>query len=127
MFPISPRNSPAAIVHLLRQTSARHLFVTRIHLNPLISTINDKLRNTSGDFKLAVHEFPSIDEIYPKFANENFKDPFEPIKAPLPDVYKNGIVFYLHSSGSTGHPKAIPSTHNVIASQRHSRELRGIG
>ncbi|KAJ7827451.1 hypothetical protein B0H13DRAFT_2241007 [Mycena leptocephala] len=96
-FPISPRNSPAAIVHLLRTTSCHRVISTCITLEPL--------------------EGLSLLEVYPNLGVEMPNCPFEPYRAPTNFPALDDVCLYLHSSGSTGLPKAIPQTHRALIEQ----------
>ncbi|KAG6907803.1 putative NRPS-like protein biosynthetic cluster [Tephrocybe rancida] len=109
-FPISPRNSPGAIVELLTKTSCCRLLTTHAYLDTLIAAVKSHtIGNSISD--LLIEEVPSIASVYPYLAHETTDDPFEryppATKRPSPD----DLCLYLHSSGSTGNPRPIPQTH----------------
>ncbi|KAF7321145.1 General substrate transporter [Mycena chlorophos] len=110
-FPISPRNSPAAVVNLLRKTSCHRLLTTRITLDPLLRQVADEL---GPEYGLAVEEIPSLAQIFPNLGKESAEAAFEeyPLTARRPAP--GDVCLYLHSSGSTGMPKAIPETHRGL-------------
>jgi acyl-CoA synthetase (AMP-forming)/AMP-acid ligase II len=105
-FPISPRNSPAAICHILRTVSSHRLIVTESSLQSLVDDVKAEL--AASGYALAVKELPTLDTIYPHLASETTKHEFEPIALPPRSGNPNEVVMYIHSSGSTGFPKSIP-------------------
>ncbi|KAF7296637.1 Aminoadipate reductase [Mycena chlorophos] len=105
-FPISPRNAPAAMVHLLKATNARRVFTTGASLGPLIGAL--KAQN------ICVDEMPTLAEMYPFLGCETPDSAFTPYPPPAIPAALEEVACYLHSSGSTGLPKAIPLTHRSI-------------
>ena len=75
------------------------------------------------EFKLTIEEMPSLNEVYPKLGRERVDDPFKPYPQPTTRPPMTDIVLYLHSSGSTGLPKAIPQTHQTLAQWAAFRKL----
>ncbi|KAJ7087944.1 putative aminoadipate reductase [Mycena belliarum] len=113
-FPISPRNSAAAVIELLRKTSCHRIVATCVTLEPLITEIQEELRQTASDSSLTVVEMPSLERVFPNLGAETSNSDFHPYpSAPTPPLLDD-ITLYLHSSGSTGFPKAIPATHRII-------------
>ncbi|KAJ3821631.1 putative aminoadipate reductase [Lentinula raphanica] len=101
-FPISPRNSSPAIAELLRKSSARRLLTTHVTLPDVINGIRSEMR-TDG---LRLEEAPSLKDIFPYLARETAGHPFSCAVEPfIPEDTDAAI--YLHSSGSTGFPKAV--------------------
>ncbi|KAJ7845316.1 putative aminoadipate reductase [Mycena leptocephala] len=113
-FPISPRNSPAAVVRLLRKTSCHRLVSTCVTLAHLIAGILQALRQEDPKFSLKVEEIPSLMQVYPNLGAETQASPFESYVARTARPSLDAIAMYLHSSGSTGFPKAIPQTHRIL-------------
>ena len=107
---------------MLRKVSAHRLVVTSAQLQPLLLGIEEELARAADDFKLSFVELPGLPEVYPRLAHERAEDPFNPVPLPPREAFKDDIVLYLHSSGSTGYPKPIPYSHNIIANQRHTRQ-----
>ncbi|KAJ7484451.1 putative aminoadipate reductase [Mycena latifolia] len=116
-FPISPRNSPAAIVHLLRTTSCHRVISTCVTLEPLVTGIKQAFTPVDPNFVLRIEEAPSLSQIYPNLGVETPICPFEPYTRPTNFPALNDVCLYLHSSGSTGLPKAIPQTHRALMEQ----------
>ncbi|KDR79170.1 hypothetical protein GALMADRAFT_1363110 [Galerina marginata CBS 339.88] len=110
-YPMSPRNTAAAIIKLMRDTASHRLLTTRETLRPLIDEIASVL--AAENYTLSVEEVPPLAEIFPKLGNEKLEDPFEPYPtAPRPPL--DDTMLYLHSSGSTGLPKTIRHTFRTI-------------
>ncbi|KAF9073069.1 hypothetical protein BDP27DRAFT_1289576 [Rhodocollybia butyracea] len=112
---ISPRNTPSAVINLIQKSGATRLLTTNHTLHDLLDRIKAEmmsLRDPLYDF--VFEEVPSLQELFPKLGKEILEDPFEAYppssKYPGPD----DCAIYLHSSGSTGLPKAIPLTHSII-------------
>ncbi|KAG5652628.1 putative NRPS-like protein biosynthetic cluster [Sphagnurus paluster] len=112
-FPISPRNSPAAVVNLLEKTSCRRLVTTNITLKPLIDAVKAQIAGTSLGEELQIEEIPSLTAAFPNLAYETAVDPFEPYPKPSNRPSKDDLCAYVHSSGSMGFPKAIPQTYRA--------------
>lgn len=104
----------------MKTNCSRIVTLDRAH-KPLIQGI---LRETQGA-QLAVHELPAFRYAFPKLGQEVAADPFIPYPHPLkcPDLDSPAI--YVHSSGSTGFPKAIAHTHRIqIQWLAHRTSLR---
>ncbi|KIK64221.1 hypothetical protein GYMLUDRAFT_40511 [Collybiopsis luxurians FD-317 M1] len=118
-FPISPRNSPAALLHLIRKTSVHRLITTQATLQNLVDGLKAEIQASDPEYVLTIEEAPSVREVFPVLGRERKEDPFDPFISnwesgeSLKDSDK-GI--YLHSSGSTGFPKPILFTHKIIKS-----------
>ncbi|KAI6042371.1 putative aminoadipate reductase [Pisolithus marmoratus] len=106
-LPMSPRNSPAATISLLRTTKSHRLITTQSSLGSLISEVKRELA-TPGD---EIDEPPTLATVYPYISEETVDSPFVPY--PKGEVNNDDIMFYLHSSGSTGFPKPIPITYLI--------------
>ncbi|KAJ3528253.1 hypothetical protein NM688_g8022 [Phlebia brevispora] len=114
-FPMSPRNSAAAIVNMLDQTSATRI-ITHAPLSHLIDAVKKEVE--SKPYQLRVDELPDLYEIFPTLLgepSEGLKEAtFKPYPSPGQTPSWDEAVVYLHSSGSTGFPKAILQTHTTI-------------
>jgi acyl-CoA synthetase (AMP-forming)/AMP-acid ligase II len=110
---------------MLRKTSCHRLITTQVTLRSLIDGIKSELAEHEPYFELHIDEIPSLAEIYPKLGKEKPSDSFEPYP-PTTRPPMSDIAIYIHSSGSTGFPKAIPQTHEIMvhwAAFRQSNHL----
>lgn len=103
-FPISPRNSPAAVAHLLKETGAMHLVVGA-------ESSMHELAAASLALFTGVHprvsDMPTHEELY-CVAEDNS------IFLPLSRPAMSDSAVILHSSGSTSFPKPIYWTQHGI-------------
>ncbi|KAG6878054.1 putative NRPS-like protein biosynthetic cluster [Termitomyces sp. T159_Od127] len=111
-FPISPRNTPAAIVHLLIKTSCHRLITTSATLSNILNDVKAEL---PAEFDLSIEEIPTLHQLYPKLGTETIYDPFERYPAPPTRPPMSDVALYIHTSGSTGLPKAIPQTYLILS------------
>lgn len=95
VFPISPRNSPPAVAHLIKSVGARYVLVgNEISMTDLANESLQALKNNYGT--QVVHpqliSVPCFEDLY-RDTGDNFET--------LPSVQKepNHIIAYLHSSG----------------------------
>ncbi|KIO03672.1 hypothetical protein M404DRAFT_1001160 [Pisolithus tinctorius Marx 270] len=109
-LPMSPRNSPAAIINLLKTIKSRRLIATQSSLGSLIAEVKRESAS-QGDqaYDLQIDEPPTLATVYPYMSEETIDSPFSPY--PKGEISNDHVMFYLHSSGSTGFPKPIPITH----------------
>ncbi|KAG6810396.1 putative NRPS-like protein biosynthetic cluster [Tricholoma furcatifolium] len=114
-FPISPRNTPAAVAHLLKKSSCHRLLTTPTTLRPLLDGLKAELAADSPEFQLSIEEIPSLSTIYPKLGHETSEDSFEQYPPPATRPSLSDVAIILHSSGSTGFPKAIYQTHLIMS------------
>ncbi|RPD70255.1 acetyl-CoA synthetase-like protein [Lentinus tigrinus ALCF2SS1-7] len=105
-FPLSARNSAAAVAHLLRSTDVHELVVTSdAGMQRLAEEAKEELTKEGYDVELL--PMPEFGQLY----NED----------DVPDDVKMGILrgddqaVIIHSSGSTSFPKPIPITHRNLA------------
>jgi acyl-coenzyme A synthetase/AMP-(fatty) acid ligase len=95
------------------KTSCHHLLTTRTTLKDLLDGVKVELEATNPSYELVIEEVPSLHDIFPKLGVETEDNPFTPFKIDYkPKV--DEIAMYLHSSGSTGFPKAIHQTHQTL-------------
>jgi len=101
------------VINLLKKSSCHHIFTTQTTLKALLDSIRSELESEEPDYELTVYEIPSLYEVFPKLAQEREEDPFTPFTPSIQPALTD-IAMYLHSSGSTGFPKAIPQTHQIF-------------
>jgi acyl-coenzyme A synthetase/AMP-(fatty) acid ligase len=82
-------------------------------LKDLLDGVKVELEATTPSYELVIEEVPSLHDIFPKLGVETEHDPFTPFEANSKPKLDE-IAIYLHSSGSTGLPKAIPQTHQTL-------------
>ncbi|KAF4610030.1 hypothetical protein D9613_010647 [Agrocybe pediades] len=108
-YPMSPRNTAAAIVKLMHDTSSHRLITTCETLKTLIDEIKSTFATSDPSYDVSVEEVPPLSAIFPKLGEERLEDPFEQYpRGERPAL--DDVMWYLHSSGSTGMPKTIPQT-----------------
>ncbi|KJA27591.1 hypothetical protein HYPSUDRAFT_212216 [Hypholoma sublateritium FD-334 SS-4] len=125
-FPISPRNTVPAIVNLLRITSCHRVVATCVTLKDLIDDVQQELERAEPAHILSIEEAPNFFELFPEISGLKFQDGPE-ISHPTGCGLKlepDDVALYLHSSGSTGLPKAIPKTHREIIEYILSRRSK---
>jgi acyl-CoA synthetase (AMP-forming)/AMP-acid ligase II len=118
---MSPRNTAAAIIKLMKDTSCHRLLTTRHTLQSLIDDIQAQFALSDPNYVLQIDEVPAISTIFPKLGNEKVEDPFQ----EYPSGTRRGlddVLLYLHSSGSTGLPKTIPQTFKSMVDWASLRE-----
>ncbi|KAL1743867.1 hypothetical protein HDZ31DRAFT_39949 [Schizophyllum fasciatum] len=111
-FPISPRLSPPAVANLLRVSNAHHLLTTQHTLHALIDALKKELGEGHA---LKISEVPPLSAVFPHLAEETAAHDFEPYPASAVTSTPEDVVIYLHSSGSTGFPKAVGHTRASMA------------
>ncbi|KZT20596.1 acetyl-CoA synthetase-like protein [Neolentinus lepideus HHB14362 ss-1] len=112
-YPMSNRNSSAAICHMLQKTSCHRLIATSASLDSLISGIKTEL--LAIDYELQIDELPSLYDGFPHLGHETPRDAFMPYPTRA-NCKPDDIVLYIHSSGSTGLPKSIPYSNKILLS-----------
>ncbi|KZS89139.1 acetyl-CoA synthetase-like protein [Sistotremastrum niveocremeum HHB9708] len=97
---ISSKNSPAAIDHLLATSQSEYLLIDQ-DSRPLIQgcAFNIPILNFFDLASLPPHGLPSPKTISAEVLQKDILQP----------------AFYIHTSGSTGHPKIIPWTHQFFS------------
>ncbi|THU99130.1 acetyl-CoA synthetase-like protein [Dendrothele bispora CBS 962.96] len=101
-FPISSRNSPAAIAYLLQKTNVKHILVNKD--GPMKGLVNAALQESGLETK--VLDMPRFDDLY---GSDKIVD------LPLLEgITLDSVAVVLHSSGSTAFPKPITLTMRMI-------------
>ncbi|KAF8200271.1 hypothetical protein BJ912DRAFT_921743 [Pholiota molesta] len=105
-FPISPRNSPSAVAHLIKSVGVQYVLVGDDQ--SMSDLADESLQALKANYEGKTIE-PQLIPI-PHFG-DLFVDTGDDFKT-LPSIRKepNDIIIYLHSSGSTAYPKPIPWT-----------------
>ncbi|KAJ7146532.1 putative aminoadipate reductase [Mycena epipterygia] len=122
-FPISHRNSAAAVFHLLSTTGAHRMLTTNSSLARLVAAVSAESSAKSPPYELSIEEIPLLGKIFPHLGRETKEDDFTPYLSPATRTALDDVAMYLHSSGSTGFPKSIPETHRNLI---HYLDLDGL-
>ncbi|KAG8752737.1 hypothetical protein FRC12_011812, partial [Ceratobasidium sp. 428] len=107
-FPISPRTQIEGIAHLFSETrTSRVLLGGGPMIDQLYKQVDELLKDQS--FKLESIPIPSFGDLYPHLGQEPNTNSlaFEKFPTLEPTTSKPTVVI-LHSSGSTGLPRAVP-------------------
>ena len=82
-----------------------------------MDSVEAELKNTDPNYKLTIIEIPSIAQVFPELSDGPKSDKPD-VLADYPDASRkpspDDVALYLHSSGSTGLPKAIAKTHRQL-------------
>ena len=103
---MSPKNSIPAIVSLFDRTSCQRV-IAEPSFTPILSVVEEEL--SSKGIQLKVDHLPELYDVFPQLREgdsepSRTEKPFPPFQKPRA---MTDVVFYLHSSGSTGLPKPI--------------------
>lgn len=114
-FAMSPRNSAPAIASMMEHAQCHHV-ISQPVFSDLMSNVRDALPR---GYEMRLDEPPDLTFIYPTLAPSSTDGPArEPTPEPYPPPAEQppltSVAFYLHSSGSTGHPKPVPLTHEFV-------------
>nr|GAT44741.1 acetyl-CoA synthetase-like protein [Mycena chlorophos] len=108
-FLISPRNSDAAIAHLLRSTECTHLLVNEADASTckLAEAVQARMAEGRDGLTVSLLSLPSYEEI--------FRDD-SAVVTPLPKlkVADDDVAAIMHSSGSSAFPKVVSISHRFL-------------
>ncbi|KAG8877545.1 hypothetical protein FRB98_006665 [Tulasnella sp. 332] len=112
-FPISTRNSVAAVAHLLQEAKAERLIVAGGE--PIRKVVHDVTLQISEQAikptSLKVINAPTFGSIFPKHGPHQDSEGSRPVKIQTRRPGMSEVALILHSSGSTGFPKAVYFSH----------------
>ncbi|KAI0702388.1 acetyl-CoA synthetase-like protein [Cerioporus squamosus] len=113
LFLVSTRNTSAALIDMFQRTNTAHVLISS---DPFMRQVGDEALQTlaASGVHITEHSAPIFEDIF-----TDTLDPASPFVAEVVipdkfDVKAHGII--LHSSGSTGHPKPLPWTHEKLFS-----------
>ncbi|KAG0702280.1 putative aminoadipate reductase [Suillus ampliporus] len=110
-FPMSPRNSAAAVVSMMQKTKCCRVITTHHSLGSLIDGITaDFVSHDTEMSQLQFDEMPALKDLYPTLVGGSPNEDFHTYPHQASRSSENDILYYLHSSGSTGFPKPIGTT-----------------
>ncbi|KAG1835812.1 putative aminoadipate reductase [Suillus subalutaceus] len=108
-FAMSFRNSAAAVASMMQKTRCRRLITTQHSLASLIDGIKAGFASRATQMgQLQIDEMPAVKHLYPALVSGTPDEAIVPYSSPGSPSSENDVLFYLHSSGSTGFPKPIP-------------------
>ena len=110
---MSPRNAAPAVTNLLERTGA-HTIITQRAFFGLARVVRDALE--AKGHKVEIRDVPELHDIFPSLQGRVCD--VEAYISPAPRSWDT-IVYYLHSSGSTGLPKPIPVTAIALLDECH--------
>lgn len=119
-FPISPKNSAEALVSMIIKSGCHRALITHKSLGQLLHEVQTLLPT---EFSLIVQEIPTLAQCFPHLGREVEKASFVPYPACQEGQTPDDPLFYLHSSGSTGFPKPILQTENIMLGWCRAGEL----
>ena len=96
VFPISPRNSPEAVAHLLKKTGANHLLVGREPALQKLATTSLELLRADGHPGTPHSNMPNFEDLYPHDGSDNEVKHYPAVKFDL-----DAPSLILHSSGQS--------------------------
>ncbi|KAJ7935114.1 hypothetical protein B0H13DRAFT_1949732 [Mycena leptocephala] len=103
VFPLSTRNSEAAIAHLITESGVNYLLVSQdTHMQDIARKANDILQ--SKNVHITLISIPTYEEICAHDREDRDALP------PLQPIDDDRVLIIAHSSGSTSFPKIIPLT-----------------
>ncbi|KAK0470423.1 NRPS-like enzyme [Desarmillaria tabescens] len=105
-FPISSRNSVAAIIHLMKSTNSRYLVVSG---DATLQTLADIVccHFTESDEKIITISMPRFADLFPSELPS-----YQPLAPIRPEWSQTAVI--LHSSGTTRFPSPICTTHKIL-------------
>jgi len=108
-LPVSPRNSPADVVHMTKKIDCSRILT----LHHAHQSLIDRVREEGSGLAFTVDEISTISYAFPKLGHEVQADAFVPYPQSASRPDPNVPWMYIHSSGTTGFPKLIPHSYKV--------------
>ncbi|KAF7341776.1 Acetyl-CoA synthetase-like protein [Mycena sanguinolenta] len=116
VFPLSTRNSDAAIAHLIAESGMKYLLISQDrHMQDIARKANALLN--AQNISIGIFPIPTYEEI--SDTQHTDLDALPPLQA-IPD---ERVLVIAHSSGSTSFPKIVPLTHKYLQAIKGSRPL----
>ncbi|KAF8839601.1 putative aminoadipate reductase [Paxillus ammoniavirescens] len=110
-FLVSPRNSAAAVVDMMKKTDCSRIITLHHAHHGLIDGIREEVPGR----EVIIDELPTLAYAFPKLGNEAESDPFDPYPAASSHPGLDRPAIYIHSSGSTGFPRSIAHSYKLYA------------
>jgi acyl-CoA synthetase (AMP-forming)/AMP-acid ligase II len=96
VFPVSPRNSPEAVAHLLKKTGANHLLVGGEPMLHELAMASLELLRADGHPGIPLSNMPNFEDLYPQ---DDSDDEFKHYPVAKFDLDAPSLI--LHSSGQS--------------------------
>ncbi|OJT12273.1 Linear gramicidin synthase subunit D [Trametes pubescens] len=110
LFLVSTRNTAAGVADMLKRTNTTQILISQDATIRGIAA--DALSQLPG-IQVTVRDMPVFEDLY---SDAPTNSAFTNVDVKLPAKYNpDALAIFLHSSGSTGHPKPIPWTHRRLA------------
>ncbi|SJK99273.1 uncharacterized protein ARMOST_02564 [Armillaria ostoyae] len=104
-FPISPRNSVAAIIHLMKSTNSKYLVVSG---DATLQKLADVVcRERVADERIVTISMPRFADLYSSEPHS-----YQPLAPVRPEWSQTAVV--LHSSGTTRFPSPVYTTQTIL-------------
>ncbi len=104
-FPISPRNSVAAIMHLMKSTNSKYLVVSG---DATLQKLADVVcRESVADERIVTISMPCFADLYSSESHS-----YQPLAPVRPEWSETAVV--LHSSGTTRFPNPVYTTQTIL-------------
>jgi acyl-CoA synthetase (AMP-forming)/AMP-acid ligase II len=97
VFPLSPRNSPEAVAHLLRKIGTNHLLAGREPMAQKLATASLDLLRADGHPGISLSNMPDFKDLYPDDGSDSEFRHYPPVKFD-----RDAPSLILHSSGRCG-------------------------
>ena len=94
VFPISPRNSPEAVAHLLKRTGPNHLLVGGDPMLQKLAAASLELLRADGHPGIPLSDMPNFKDLYPQNDTDNGFEHYPVVRFDL-----DAPSLILHSSG----------------------------
>lgn len=117
-YPMSPRNSAPAMCNMMEKTSV-HRIIAEPSLSSLLSDVRTELSGKNHTTEII--DMPGWLDVFPTLEAGD-SDNFEHYPPPCRQVSLDDVAVVLHSSGSTGFPKAIKLRHEFLLNVLRSRK-----
>ncbi|KAF7351310.1 Acetyl-CoA synthetase-like protein [Mycena sanguinolenta] len=120
VFPISTRNSPAAVAHLVAQSGVKYLLVSQDgHMQELARKALSLLKENEQAHDVGMLPIPTYEEVSDAQRGDLAADALPPL-CKIPD---EEVLVIAHSSGSTSFPKIVPLTHRYMQTIRGTKPM----
>ncbi|KAG2364532.1 putative aminoadipate reductase [Suillus spraguei] len=98
-FPMSPRNSAAAVTSMMQKTGCRRLITTQHSLASLIDEVKESFVSGAPEAsQLQIDEIPALKDLYPTLVSGTPNEEIVPHTSSGLPSSEHDVLFFLHSS-----------------------------